>query len=106
MLRVPLVVGMEFEWDEAKDHANLRKHGISFDEAKHTFDGPVLTRVDDREDYGEVREISLGTLSPDAPLMVVHTARGEKTRLISARKANRQEREIYYDYLEKTLGTD
>ncbi len=34
------------------------------------FDGPVLTRVDDREDYGEVREISLGLLSPDAPLVV------------------------------------
>ena len=90
---------MEFEWDQSKDRANRRKHGISFEEAKHIFDGPVLTRVDDREDYGEVREISLGTLSPD-------TARGAKTRLISARKANRQERKIYDDYLERTLGAD
>jgi uncharacterized DUF497 family protein len=97
---------MEFVWDDAKDEANLRKHGISFDEAKLIFDGPVLTRVDDRADYGEIREISLGLLSPDAPLMVVHTARDEKTRLISARKANRQERKIYYGYLERTFETD
>ena len=97
---------MEFEWDDAKDQANIRKHGISFAEAQHVFDGPVLTRIDDRADYGEVREISLGLLSPDAPLMVVHTARGEKIRLISARKASRRERVIYYDYLERTFETD
>jgi len=97
---------MSFEWDEEKDRSNRRKHGIGFDEARQIFDGPVLTRVDDREDYGEVREISLGLLSPDAALMVVHMARGEKTRLISARKANRQERKIYYDYLERTLRSD
>ncbi len=70
------------------------------------FDGPVLTRVDDREDYGEVRDISLGLLSPDAPLVVVHTARGERTCLISARKANRRERKIYYDSLKRMLKTD
>lgn len=97
---------MEFEWDAEKNLANLKKHGISFEEAKHIFDGPVLTRIDDREDYGEVREISFGLLSPDAPLMVVHTARGIRTRLISARKASRQERKVYYDYLERTLGGD
>ncbi len=97
---------MEFEWDDAKDEANIRKHGISFGEAKHVFDGPVLTRIDDRADYGEVREISLGLLSTDAPLMVVHTARGETIRLISARKASRRERVIYYDYLERTFETD
>jgi len=97
---------MEFEWDEGKARANLKKHGIGFDEAKHIFDGPVLTRTDDRRDYGEVREISIGTLSSEATLLVVHTARGQKTRLISARKANRRERAIYYDYLEKTLEGD
>ncbi len=94
---------MDFEWDAKKDRENLKKHGISFDEARHIFDGPVLTRVDDRQDYGEMREISFGLLSPDALLMVVHTTRGKKTRLISARKANRRERRFYYEYLEKTL---
>ena len=74
---------MEFDWGHAKTEANLEKHGISFDEAKHIFDGPILTRADDRQDYGENRDISLGALSPDAVLVVVHTERGDKIRLIS-----------------------
>jgi len=90
---------MEFDWDSAKNESNLKKHGISFDEAKHIFDGPTLTRVDDRQDYGENRDISLGALSPDAVLVVVHTERGGKIRLISARKANRREGKVYYDHL-------
>lgn len=97
---------MDFEWDTEKDRENLRKHGISFDEAKLIFESPVLTRVDDRQDYGEVREISIGKLSAEAPLVVVHTARGEKTRLISARKANRRERKVYDDYIERTFEPD
>ncbi len=90
---------MNFEWDRDKNEANLKKHGIGFDEAKHIFDGPTLTRVDDRQDYGESRGISLGALSPDAVLVVVHTQRGNKIRLISARKANRRERKVYHDHL-------
>ena len=90
---------MEFEWDADKDRENQAKHGISFEEATHIFNGPVLTKIDDREAYGEVREITMGMLSPDAVLVVIHTERGENTRLISARKANRRERQIFYDYL-------
>jgi uncharacterized DUF497 family protein len=89
---------MEFEWDPAKNEANLKKHGISFDEARHIFDGPTLTRLDDRQEYGENRDISLGALSPDAVLVVVHTERGGKIRLISARKANRRETKVYHDH--------
>jgi len=94
---------MEFEWDVDKDRENQAKHGISFEEATHIFDGPVLTKIDDREAYGEVREITMGMLSPDAVLVVVHTERGENIRLISARKANRRERQIFYDYLTTTF---
>jgi hypothetical protein len=90
---------MKFDWGHAKNEANLEKHGISFDEAKHIFDGPILTRADDRQDYGENRGISLWALSPDAVLVVVHTERGDKIRLISARRANRRERKLYYDHL-------
>jgi hypothetical protein len=90
---------MKFDWGHAKNEANLEKHAISFDEAKHIFDGPILTRADDRQDYGENRDISLGALSPDAVLVVVHTERGDKIRLISARRANRRERKLYYDHL-------
>ena len=91
---------MEFDWDPAKNKANREKHGIGFEDAQHIFAGPVLTRVDDRRAYGESRYISLGALSYEAVLVVVHTQRGGKTRLISARKANRQERQIYHDHCE------
>jgi uncharacterized DUF497 family protein len=94
---------MNFEWDADKDRENQAKHGISFEEATHIFDSPVLTKIDDRAAYDEVREITMGMLSPDAVLVVVHTERGENTRLISARKANRRERQIFYDYLATTF---
>jgi uncharacterized DUF497 family protein len=97
---------MNFEWDDDKDRSNRQKHGIGFDEAKYIFDGPILTKIDDRENYGEVREISIGMLSETAVLTVVHTLRGSNIRLISARKADRRERQIYYDYLQKTLERD
>lgn len=85
---------MDFEWDADKDRESQAKRGISFEEATHVFDGPVLTKIDDREDYSEVREITRGMLSPDVALVVVHTDHGEKIRLISARKANHRERQI------------
>ncbi len=97
---------MEFDWDSAKNEANLDKHGVTFDEARHIFEGPYLTRVDDRQDYGENRHISLGALSPDAVLVVVHTERGDKIRLISARNANRRERNVYYDHLAQAQEGD
>jgi uncharacterized DUF497 family protein len=92
-----------FEWDKTKSGANLKKHGISFDDAKAIFEGPVLTRLDDRQDYGESRSISIGALSDVIVIVVAHTARAGKIRIISARKANRNERKIYNDYLKKTL---
>ena len=90
-----------FEWDADKDQANRAKHGINFEEVLSIFDGPALTKIDDRRDYGEVRQITTGMLSPDIVLVVAHTDRGGKIRLISARKANRQERQAFYDYLSK-----
>ena len=46
---------MRFEWDETKNQANIQKHGVSFETAKRIFDGPVLSRLDERRDYGEDR---------------------------------------------------
>ena len=70
---------MNFAWDADKDRENQVKHGISFEEATHIFDGPILTKIDDRAAYDEVREITMGMLSPDAVLVVVHKERGENT---------------------------
>ena len=94
----------EFEWGDEKNATNLKKHGISFEEAIAIFDGPVLTNVDDRFDYGEIREISIGFLGDTVVLSVTHTERDQRKRLISARKASRAERRMFYDYLERTLG--
>lgn len=88
---------MEFEWDENKNRANIAKHGIDFEQAKAVFDDPYLvTYVDDRFEYGEVREVSTGqmplvTQGQALIIVVVHTKRYGPTRLISARKATKQE---------------
>ncbi len=93
-----------FEWDEVKNTENRRKHGISFPEAVEIFDGPVLTEADERFPYDEVREISFGLLGSIVVLCVAHTERYGRTRLISDRRATRNERRLFYAYLERTLG--
>lgn len=92
---------MVFEWDEQKNLGNIEKHGIRFEDAQKIFDGPVLTLIDDRNDYGEVRETSLGQIKSMVVLMVVHTDREGITRLISARKATRKERQRYEEAIQK-----
>ncbi len=87
----------DFEWDDGKNRLNIEKHGVDFQLAKLIFEGPVLSRVDDRADYGEVRMMGIGVVSDRAVLAVVYTERLDSTRLISARPASRREREIYYE---------
>ena len=87
---------MIFEWDEAKNQQNIRKHGISFETAKRVFEGPILTVEDTRFDYGEIRHISIGQIEALLIIVVVHTDRANNaTRIISARKANKAERNRY-----------
>ena len=88
---------MEFEWDEAKNQSNIRKHGIGFDTAKRVFDGRVATAADRRRDYGEDRSISIGQVKSGALIVVVHTERNGRIRLISARPASPKERRIYHE---------
>ncbi len=83
---------MRFEWDEAKNEANIRNHKIDFADVSPVFDGPMLLELDERESYGEDRWIGIGLLS-DIPVVVVFTERqGDTIRIISARKADRHER--------------
>jgi uncharacterized DUF497 family protein len=85
----------DFEWDDAKEEANLWKHDISFDEASRVFDDPLLLIEQDlSEDYGEDRFLATG-LVEDLLITVVYTERGERIRIISARKANSDERRAY-----------
>ena len=92
---------MLFEWDDAKNASNLKKHGIGFEEAVLIFKAVVLTKIDDREDYGEIREFSTGRIGGQVIVVVVHTDRGEITRIISARLANKTERKAYDEYYKK-----
>ncbi len=87
---------MEFEWDAEKAAQNLKKHGVSFEEAELVFYDPSRIETEDgRENYGEDRWITIGH-SYSAVLYVVYTVRHEETiRLISARKANAYERKQY-----------
>ena len=90
-----------FEWDPDKDAKNRQKHGIGFEEAATIFAGPVLSYEDDDPD-GEARERSYGLLGGTV-VCVIHTDRGEATRIISARKATPREQKLFHDYLEKTI---
>ncbi|WP_299855379.1 BrnT family toxin [uncultured Roseobacter sp.] len=85
---------MEFEWDEDKRKKNIEKHGVDFLDAALMFEGAVLSRIDDRQDYGEVREISLGMVD-NVIYCVTHTKRDNRTRIISAWKGGAKEHEQY-----------
>ncbi len=85
---------MEFEWDENKNISNQEKHGIDFNDAKEVFkDENRTVSEDNRNDYGENRWITIGKMYK-ALIVVVYTIRNA-TRIISARMANKNEREKY-----------
>ena len=89
-----------YEWDEDKGQTNLSKHGLSFEDAGAVFTSPCITFRDKRFDYNEERFITLGTLEGRV-VVIAHTPRGEKTRIISMRKANHREQKAYTQQLEE-----
>ncbi|GAA0586690.1 BrnT family toxin [Caenispirillum bisanense] len=93
-----------FEWDEAKNGWTLDVRGFDFVFASFIFSGPVLLRADDRRDYGEARWIATGAIE-GVTLTVVYTVRPvEICRIISARRASREEREAYREALAGRSG--
>jgi len=86
---------MRFEWDEAKRESNLLKHGIDFVDVEKVFVGETVTILDDRFDYGEERFITLGLLD-ERLVVIIHTETNDLIRLISARKATRNEEINYF----------
>jgi uncharacterized DUF497 family protein len=87
---------MQFAWDPAKAQSNIRKHGVSFEEASTVFLDP-LGRIHDDPDHsvGESREIIVGHSTSGRLLLVCFTERGEVVRIINARSADRYERRDY-----------
>jgi len=85
----------EFEWDAAKAESNLEKHGVSFEAAGRVFDDVfAFERCDFDSELGEVRYVITG-LVDDVVLTVVYSERGERTRIISARRATKHEQTEY-----------
>ncbi len=86
---------MRFEWDEAKNAANIRKHGIDFVDAIDIFNHPMLNLIDDLEDYDEERWIAIGWLQALVGVVVYTEQQGDVIRVISARKATKREVQHY-----------
>ncbi len=87
---------MEFEWNPDKAVINLRKHNVSFSEATTVFEDSLsVTFPDPDHSIGENRYIIIGMSGSENLLVVSHTDRENRTRIISARKATRQERRFY-----------
>lgn len=95
---------MQFEWDEAKNEQNIAHHGIDFVDVGMMFAYVMLTRLDDRLEYGEERWISIGMLGPGRAVVVWTERDEEVVRIISARRANKDERRRYETHLKNQLG--
>lgn len=84
---------MEFEWDQEKAESNVKKHGISFDEAVTVFYDPLAATFDDPDHSAEERRlVTIGYSSQDQLLLVIHTEHGSNIRIISARPVTASER--------------
>lgn len=94
-----------FEWDEAKAESNLRKHSISFGYATQVFDDPHILAERERVEAGEERWQSIGLVEGIAILLVAHTVHeegwDEVIRIISARRATREESKRYEQSYQK-----
>ena len=89
---------MHYEWDEAKNRANIQKHGIDFADVPPVFDQPMLIDPDERKQYSENRWTGLGMLPNGNEVVVIFTEPiREITRIISARRATRNERKKYHE---------
>jgi uncharacterized DUF497 family protein len=86
---------VKIDWDEAKRQANLRKHGLDFSDAEEAFSAITHTVEDRRFSYGEQRFVTLGLLR-DMVVVITHTEARDRIRIISMRKATRNEEALYF----------
>lgn len=90
---VATVIEGDFEWDSEKAASNLEKHGISFFEAATVFADPLAVYLDDGSGVGTM--VAIGTSLRERVIYVVHVERGDRDRIISARRATAGERDVY-----------
>jgi uncharacterized DUF497 family protein len=92
-------VGIEFEWDPEKAEKNVNKHQVAFSEAATVFGDPLsMTFADPDHSIGEERFITVGLSRLGNLLIVSHADRGDRIRIISARRVTRRERKFYEEY--------
>lgn len=94
---------MRFEWDENKRRLNVRRHTLDFVDVWQVFEDKICSIVDDRFDYGEIRYFTLGLLSGRV-VAISHTDADELIRIISVRKANKNEQTRYFKEIANRLG--
>ncbi len=93
-------MALTFEWDEEKAQSNLKKHDVSFEEARTVFGDPLsITMTDPRHSAEEERYIDIGMSASGRLLVVVYTERGAAMRIINSRKAAAREREVYEEQI-------
>jgi uncharacterized DUF497 family protein len=86
---------MKYTWDEGKNRLNRQKHGVDFADVPTMFDLPMVTFLDQKKEYGEDRWVGIGWLADMLAVVVFTAPDGDTVRIISARKANRHEQNIY-----------
>ena len=90
------ITRVDIEFDPSKAASNVRKHGVGFADAEQALRDPLAVTIEDPDAESEQRFVTLGMDSLGRVLVVVYTLRGERVRLISARKASRGESEQYH----------
>ena len=93
-----------FEWDQEKASTNLKKHQVSFEEAKTVFNDPMsITIVDPNHSIDEDRFVDIGLAANGQVLVVIYTERGDNIRLISCRVATKREQKTYGRYEQDSI---
>ena len=98
---------MELGWDEKKNRLNIKKHGFDFADAWEVFNKVLLASLDDSQDYGEQRWIGIGMLNNGIVVVIVFVEQDDDTiRIISMRKANKNEKSRYEKEIKNRLASD
>ncbi len=89
-------MSLQFEWNPEKASINFKKHKINFEEASTVFDDPLfITFLDEEHSIDEERYITIGLSKANHLLLIAHTEHKEQIRIISVRKATKNERRFY-----------
>ncbi len=95
---------MKFEWDENKNLENIQKHGTDFNDTIALFYGPMIVNFDDRFDYNEDRLIGVGFMKHIIAIVVFIEKNADVIRIISARRANKNEIRQFKKEIQNRLG--